>query len=724
MGHISVLQALYDQEPKINLNLADKSSAITMLYAHSSNRSTETISWLIEHGVDPNVRIGINGADMLQVACIFGRFQLAKAYIHAGARCDSKLKLTSEVAAFTPLERCCMTGHPSVLGVAALNIFGSRDTRNSSYFSAPDSEVDRASLVALMVEKGARIRGSRPGDGLFEPSPMVLAAQNHLVPIMEILIKTGTGVGVMDHLGMFPLCAPLHGDYAARQPPTHAQMSRTINWLLDHDADIEQKSSTHQVLYCLCNRPGYQTAEQISEQLELAQLFIDKGAVVDSMVIDPSLPESQQNSSALMAAFRRGRMSLCDLLIQSGAVFPSDADSLLHLLEGLLSNHKPFYQNEDFVPVDFSGEQEDCIDMFGPKWKEWSHPEKRTMLSGLRKKIFDGLDLLHSHDKHHMLAKHPRCLWIAAGVPGSPLVGKFLEAGALDASWVEEGRNCLDQLSQNPVSLVYHAEKFIALGAGPPGQSLLYHLIAGRKQFRDTKSWYLLQLFFSNGAKLDLCNRPTDYMGRQSPLALLTMNLSSVEDDYKGFELVLQSLSRPISETPDQGYGALLAACSHPIHPRPIKALIAAGVDVNYAPPRGSSVPSRLVILFKDLLEYFAAGASEDDYERLYESIDEDGDEYEDCYDDEKIDFGQAGHMLDALKILIDNGAQFRESDPSLKGLYDILLDISKDEREVWSTIRDPDAQENAKEFIEGIRIEIEERVSWEGEKLLIVDRE
>ncbi|KAF3026452.1 hypothetical protein E8E14_012255 [Neopestalotiopsis sp. 37M] len=736
LSQISVLQALYDKDPGINLNKADASMDTPIMYAHRSKRSTETILWFIEHGLDPNVRCGWkrptpyelemgvadNSINLLQTACIFGRFKLAVDYIHAGARCDSTWQSQSESKALTPLERCCTTRRPPVPELSLVCHFKSQATRDAAqefpYISAADSEVERAKLVALMIEKGAKISRLNPEDGSFESLPMILAAQHHLIYIMEILLKAGAGVADTYHGGKFPLCAVFHVDYAAQTPHSGTQAWRTIGWLLDHGADINQTSGGHQALFCLCNRPGHQTAQQIAEQLELARLLIDRGVIVDSMVIRNDLPEPQHYSSALEAAFRHGRLPLCDLLVQNGAVFPRDADSLQRLLQLFLSNHKPIFSNENYVPNGYSHGFQECIERFGPEWRNWSDDEKLAMLLGLRKQVFDGLEWLHSHDTSHALAKHPRSLWLAANVPRLPLIDKFLEAGASDASWVEEGRDCLDQLSQDPVSLSRYAEKFVARGAGPPRQSLLYYAIAGRKQFEDTQVWPTLQVFFSNGVKLDLCNQPADNMWRHGPLFYRIKHSMTTEADHQGLELVLRSLSRPISETPDQGYEALSAACDHPMRPRVIKILIVAGVDVNYAPPGRSTVSVQLVLLFRNLLEYLDdERCDEDSLARLCGV-------YEPWEVEERIHLGEAGDMLDALKVLIDNGTQIDPLDPSLAGLYDTLQKIAEDDRETWSEIRDLDDRHRAAYFVKDMRVQIRERVFWEDEKLSVRGRQ
>lgn len=383
---------------------------------------------------------------IMQTACIFGCFKLAVDYIHAGARCDSTWKSQSESKALTPLERCCTTRRPPVPELSLVCHFTGQATSDAAqefpYIRAADSEVERAKLVTLMIEKGAKISRLNPEDGSFESLPMILAAQHHLIQIMEILLKAGAGVADTYHGGKFPLCAVFHVDYAAQTPNSDTQTWRTIEWLLDHGADINQTSGGHQALFCLCNRPGHQTAQQIAEQLELARLLIDRGVIVDSMVIRNDLPEPQHYSSSLEAAFRHGRLPLCDLLVQNGAVFPSDVDSLQRWLQLFLSNHTPVFPNENYVPDYHSDGFGECIKRFGPEWRNWSENEKLAMLLGLRKQLFDGLEWLHSHDTSHALAKHPRSLWLAANVPQLPLIDKFLEAGASDASWVEEGRDC------------------------------------------------------------------------------------------------------------------------------------------------------------------------------------------------------------------------------------------------------------------------------------------
>lgn len=298
-----------------------------------------------------------------------------------------------------------------------------------------------------MIQKGVEIRRSKPEEGSFEPSPMVFAAENHLISVMEILIKAGAGVGDIDHRKKFPICAAFHHEYIPEtrfipeKPPSDPQTPRTVSWLLDHGADINQRSDAHHALHCLCDRRGYQTAEQAASQFELGRWLIDRGTAVGSKGQD-DLPVYESHPSATEAAFRRGRLSLCDLLIQKGAEFPQSADSLLTLFEELLSNHRPIYGSERYVPSPY-GNEEDVFRTFGSiRWRSWSDDEKLENLTSLRKKICDGLDSLIRHDKQQLFVKHPRSLWVASSLPELPLVDKLLEAGASDASWVENGRSC------------------------------------------------------------------------------------------------------------------------------------------------------------------------------------------------------------------------------------------------------------------------------------------
>lgn len=276
---------------------------------------------------------------------------------------------------------------------------------------------------------------------------MVFAAENHLISVMEILIKAGAGVGDIDHRKKFPICAAFHHEYIPKtphmpeKPLPDLQTPRTVAWLLEHGADINQRSGAHHALHCLCGRRGYQTAEQAASQLELGRWLIDRGAAVDSQGQD-DLPVSESHSLVTETAFGHGRLSLCDFLVQKGAEFPQSVDSLLALFKQLLSNHRPIYGSERYVPSP-DGYEEDVFRTFGYiRWRSWSDDEKLENLTSLRKKVCDGLDSLIRHDKHRLFVKHPRSLWIASGRPELPLVDKLLEAGASDASWVENGRSC------------------------------------------------------------------------------------------------------------------------------------------------------------------------------------------------------------------------------------------------------------------------------------------
>ncbi|KAI4598287.1 hypothetical protein KJ359_003171 [Pestalotiopsis sp. 9143b] len=209
MGHIAILEALHAKDPKLDFNLEEGSRKTPMMYAHGGKQSTETILWLLEHGADPNASIDENGISLLQAACIFGRFQLAKAYIRAGADCNKKWSRSLQEA-LTPLERCCIvtsaaTG-PSIECTKNYE-YRERKPEKDAYSRAPDSEDDRLELIALMIQKGVEIRRSKPEEGSFEPSPMVFAAENHLISVMEILIKAGAGVGDIDHRKKFPILA-------------------------------------------------------------------------------------------------------------------------------------------------------------------------------------------------------------------------------------------------------------------------------------------------------------------------------------------------------------------------------------------------------------------------------------------------------------------------------------------------------------------------------------
>ncbi|KAI4598288.1 hypothetical protein KJ359_003172 [Pestalotiopsis sp. 9143b] len=261
-------------------------------------------------------------------------------------------------------------------------------------------------------------------------------------------------------------------------------------------------------------------------------------------------------------------------------------------------------------------------------------------------------------------------------------------------------------------SLSHNAKQLIALGA-KPSQSLLYKAIAGEEPGRyraeelgwdepdqSQPDWDLIRFFFSHGARLDLNNPPPDYRRNLNPLILIIQKLSE-EEDYDNFELILKSLSEPLS--PEQGFECLVMATCNPVHPRPVKALMEAGVDINYWPSGGRSILAHLVGTFEGLQYDF------DPYTR-------------------SIDLGSSDEMVDTLKLVLEAGARLGPSDLStseMRDIYQRIRHVAENawDEQVWSGILLPEPQEDVRDFLDNMGESLC-RLSFKGGKIVIKNRD
>ncbi|KAK6082215.1 ankyrin repeat domain-containing protein 52 [Seiridium cupressi] len=489
------------------------------------------------------------------------------------------------------------------------------------------SDTDRTQLVSLLIKKGARIEtlaGRMPSehDTKF-PSPIVLASKAHLVPILKLLLKAGANACERDDFGDFPLSAAVRS-LSGSLPLGDCNPAETVEWLLDHGADANQKDGDGQnALFQLCALPEAQTSAQVKIRLEVLNLLIDRGATTDAKPFTSSSDFwlSSCNASPLHAAFKQGNLEVCDMLIQHGVSFPV-----------AVAEMQEFFDSIVWTGTSKLGES--CISINGrPEETGWNSRTKRERVLLEQSWLCARLSYLLCHGDKEALIRHPRSLWLAAQISETPLAEMLIRAGASDVSWTEHDECCESTLA-SPQALSVRA--------------ILCSMLQSLMRDRYGPRWDLLRIFFEHGARIPPSTPgiDEDRFGFNDPVHPLVTAIEEIwtEEDCDNFALAIQMMSVPLAQSRTLAYKLLVAACRSLTQPRIVQCLIREGADINSVPPGAQHI-------IRYLLDRFDV--------QLFEHIDG-------SWVEPRI-------LIDTLQIFIESGAKYQFERFGHNSFYNLL---------------------------------------------------
>lgn len=179
-GNLEISRLLLDHfRPPIDIEDPYGRSPLSVAFEASN---WETVEWLVQNGANVNAKIA-DGRSLLLSACAWGR--LAEAY--------RLLQLGADLRPFhttTPLHMCCQKSmDPS-------------PQRKDDLQQGPLQQIDRLTLVKLLVDRGADVNVERLDNG---HTPLMYAAYGGFLPVVQYLIDAGAHVNARDLNGETPL---------------------------------------------------------------------------------------------------------------------------------------------------------------------------------------------------------------------------------------------------------------------------------------------------------------------------------------------------------------------------------------------------------------------------------------------------------------------------------------------------------------------------------------
>ncbi|KAI1470405.1 ankyrin [Daldinia caldariorum] len=161
------------------IDIKDHHGMSSIHWAYKSDR-WGMVKWLVRHGADINT-CDNEGCTVLLDACSAGRFSMALKMMDMGAWHDTGFKTT-------PLHCCC--------GI----IIPPKQVAHSDNEEWCSPESDQFKLIKRLVEAGADVNERNN-----EETPLALAAERGLGPIIEYLLDAGAVLDARDDRGMTPL---------------------------------------------------------------------------------------------------------------------------------------------------------------------------------------------------------------------------------------------------------------------------------------------------------------------------------------------------------------------------------------------------------------------------------------------------------------------------------------------------------------------------------------
>ncbi|KAI1807176.1 ankyrin [Daldinia bambusicola] len=270
------------------IDIRDHRGMSPLHWAYRADR-WDMVKWLVRNGADINASDN-DGCTLLLDACATARFSTALDLIELGA-CPHPGFTT------TPLHCCCDI------------IIPPKSVVSSSHEWWRSDGGDQLKLIKRLVETGADVNAlSDDGD-----TPLALAADRGLYPIVEYLLDAGAALGLRDDRGMTPLMrACMLGSLE------NYQLS-TVRVLLQRGASVtDVDSEGRNAMEIVCSRGNAHR-----DTFAIVKLLLEYGS--------PHNAVSSSTKSLIFPLYMSGNTEVCEHLMTLNTKNPSrkELDSMI-----------------------------------------------------------------------------------------------------------------------------------------------------------------------------------------------------------------------------------------------------------------------------------------------------------------------------------------------------------------------------------------------------------
>ncbi|KAI0837065.1 ankyrin [Hypoxylon sp. FL0890] len=470
-SRLSTARLLLEGGCNTPVDVQDLDGATPLMWALGTERSEQMMEYLLQHGANINAQLTSTEHQKptaLMQACYNGWYKDAIFLVNAGAMIHPVSRIWPSA-----LDECfSLSGAAQLLDMSMrrciwLDRYMECDLKLGQLTEQPcpndaNEDVNFADMVELvkkLIHSGANIHGSRAA---VQP-PLICASAACSVPLVELLLASGSNVNQEDDLGFFPLLAVVDniGVHWADGSVFH-----TVECLLKHGANPNKTNKFGQTaLMEVCCKFGRST-----NQLEMVKLLVNYGADKNLRAPyrrDCGFPRREywrkHSCSPLQVAFYQRKYDICRYLMEQGAEVSHKKADLRFMLQ-------------------------DCLCHFRKEEEENERTEMDELLDGSnvypsssRVNLCAPLRALLGIDRSGWLAKDPQSLWLSTKVSAFPLTKAFLDAGATDASWtVKHWGSCLNYIArwgfrENPD--IDCIQRLISLGADVNGVEQSYSVL-------------------------------------------------------------------------------------------------------------------------------------------------------------------------------------------------------------------------------------------------------
>ncbi|KAL3313749.1 Ankyrin repeat domain-containing protein 17 [Cichlidogyrus casuarinus] len=322
-GHLELVRLLLERGADVEHR--DKKSH-TPLHAAVLANQKEVVCLLLDHGADIEATPERSKDTPLSMACHNGRIEIVRELLARGANKEHR-----NLSDYTPLSLAASSGKVDVIE-CLLQHGAEINSRSGSKLGISPlmlaSMNGHANAVKKLLDHGSDINAHIETN---RNTALTLACFQGRHEVVELLVKRGANFEHRAKSGLTPLMEAASGDYVevgrilvyagadctavatllSLLPPTRAIYASLA---CSSNTQVEAKNKKGSTsLWLACN----------GGHIEVCRVLIEFGAHVDA--------QDNRHVSCLMAAFRKGNLTVVNLLVPQVSHFPPDKDLLRHM---------------------------------------------------------------------------------------------------------------------------------------------------------------------------------------------------------------------------------------------------------------------------------------------------------------------------------------------------------------------------------------------------------